>query len=269
MKRKHPKWLLRKISGSRSKYVDKPDYSDTRQIKNSSLENLPFRKSMGKSSSHLDTTLVKRWLHSQVGKDFDEVYALFIKRIQPKYLDRYKECIFWYVSRPHELDFDEAGMVIKPWERTFFIDPEHNILKKHSADDLKKAKPIKLYSNFYSLRYSMDSKHWKCLSSYLNFELSIKDKYKHLNKTHLSKIDAVVKKIKSLFQEAKEEIASLAMKSKNTEILLSKKHLIAVHFDLELGLNQFYILIEIAKDTKIWKIEFDDFQMINIVRIKR
>ena len=75
MKGKHNKWLLRKVSGSRGKYAHKPDFAETRHEKSTQAEILPFRKSMRKrGGTHLDTTLVKRWLHGQVDRNFDLVY---------------------------------------------------------------------------------------------------------------------------------------------------------------------------------------------------
>lgn len=134
------KWLIRKVSGSRRKYVLAGDYADTRHSKRPNLDDLPKRESMSNNQhSYLDTRLVKRWLHSKVGQDFDQVYAEFLTRIQPKYLDKYRECIFWYVEKNTEIK--ENGEVWGKWDGNpvklpysqqckFYIHPDTNKLER-------------------------------------------------------------------------------------------------------------------------------------------
>ncbi|RZK56747.1 MAG: hypothetical protein EOO91_11490 [Pedobacter sp.] len=138
---KEEKWLLRKSSGSKSKYKVKGDYADDKVSYLNLLDELPVRESVKTSYSFLDTSLVKKWLNNYIDQDFDFVYAEFIKRIQPKYLDEYKDCIFWYAEPKANVSFDEdgnvygkfMGKVVKlPYSITskFYVDPTSNLLKK-------------------------------------------------------------------------------------------------------------------------------------------
>jgi len=144
------KWLLRKSSGSKSKYKVKGRYADDKEQITDMYEVLPSREAIKKSSSYLDTSLVKRWLYSKVGCDFDDVYSEFISRIQPKYLHKYRECIFSYVHRKEFIRIMENGEV---WGRAreaepvrlpffkderFYIDPVTNQLMKIPEAQLKK-----------------------------------------------------------------------------------------------------------------------------------
>jgi len=138
------KWLIRKASGSLARHKIKGDYSESRNSKKDTIENLPKRESIGGKKTHksyLDTTLVKRWLHSKVGCDFDDVYSEFLTRIQPKYLEEYRDCIFWYVEKREFVEIQENGEV---WGKIdgnpirlpisiqgrFYVHPETNNLER-------------------------------------------------------------------------------------------------------------------------------------------
>lgn len=137
------KWLIRKASGSRRRYKLGGDYSDTRNSKVSSLDDLPKKEEMSHNGhTNLDTTPVKRWLHSKVGKDFDQIYAEFLTRIQPKYLDKYRECIFWYVEKNIEIKGngeiwgERDGQPVKvPYSRQakFYVHPDTNKLVRFAS----------------------------------------------------------------------------------------------------------------------------------------
>jgi len=137
------KWLLRKTSGSRYRYKMSGDYSEHRNANvNAELDELPHHESMGNKKPHdtyLDTSLVKRWLSAQVGKKFDAVYAEFLTRIQPKYLDEYRDCIYWYVEKREHVEVKENGEVwgknqgepvLLPYSQqgVFYVDPESGVL---------------------------------------------------------------------------------------------------------------------------------------------
>lgn len=135
------KWLLRKTSGSRSKYKSRGDYSKDKSSDLNLSDELPLHESVKKSDTHLDTSLIKRWLHNYIDQDFDFIYSEFLKRIQPKYLDEYKHCIYWYVEPKSQVSFDEKGIVYGfymgkvrklPYsvQSTFYVDPATNLLKK-------------------------------------------------------------------------------------------------------------------------------------------
>ena len=146
---KEEKWLLRKSSGSKSKYQIKGDYADGKAA-NLNLENeLPLRESVKTAHTYLDTSLVKKWLRNYINKDFDFVYAEFLKRIQPKYLDEYKHCIFWYTEPKANVSFDEEGNVCGIWngkvmqlpisvQSSFYVEPATNLLKNIPEHQFKK-----------------------------------------------------------------------------------------------------------------------------------
>lgn len=92
------KWLIRKTSGSRTKYKMKGDYADIRNRKKSMLEDLPHKEPMRRNYrndhfSYLNTSPVRWWLNTKAGNDFDTVCSEFLTRIQPKHLERYPICI--------------------------------------------------------------------------------------------------------------------------------------------------------------------------------
>jgi hypothetical protein len=139
------KWLIRKTSGSRSRLKSNGDYSDDRNSKKAvDYNDLPQNESIRNKNyhhTHLDTTLVKRWLHSQVGLNFDDIYSEFLRRIQPKYLDEYRECIYWYVAKKENFEIKENGEVwikcfgqdvklTSSMRMSFYVDPTSNKLKK-------------------------------------------------------------------------------------------------------------------------------------------
>lgn len=136
------KWLLRKTSGSRAKHKTKGDFSDNRNGKSDVYENMPRRESMqGKNAkrTYLDTTLVYRWLQSKIGENFNDVYAVFLTRIQPKYLDEYRNCIFDYLEPSKTVVFEEgvvfgtlhdARVELPYGMKKLYVDPNSNLIKK-------------------------------------------------------------------------------------------------------------------------------------------
>lgn len=155
------KWLLRKAARSKSEYHRNRNYSEhdkgTKKYQVSE-DATPKHEGMKKKGSNgwgsIDTTPVKRWLYSQVGKDFNHVYSQFIARVQPKYLEDYKDCIYWYVlekklvimidgeaydtsrirkEQPHPFKLPFGSL-------RFFIHPDTNILHVASTYVRKKKK---------------------------------------------------------------------------------------------------------------------------------
>ncbi|MDD7914682.1 hypothetical protein [Polaribacter ponticola] len=136
------KWLLRKTSGSRAKHKTKGDFSNNRNGKSDDLEYLPKRESMqGKNAKNtfLDTGLVYRWLQSKVGENFDTVYSEFLTRIQPKYLDEYRNCIFYYLEPSKTVVFEDgitfgtlhdARVALPYGKKKLYVDPVSNLIKK-------------------------------------------------------------------------------------------------------------------------------------------
>ena len=137
------KWLLRKTSGSRSKHKETGDFSTRRKTDfNEDFDDLPMRESIqGKNTkrTYLDTSLVYRWLQTKVHQDFDAVYSEFLTRIQPKYLDAYRNCIFEYIEPSKTVVFEEgiiygtlhdARVVLPYGKKKLYIDPTSNLIKK-------------------------------------------------------------------------------------------------------------------------------------------
>ena len=136
------KWLLRKASSSRAKFKETGDFSSRRGGKFSNFEDLPTKESMqGKNSkkTYLDTTLVNRWLQSKINQDFDEVYSEFLTRIQPKYLDAYRHCIYEYLEPKKSVviegktiygTFYDAKIKLPNGKKKLYVDPESNKIKK-------------------------------------------------------------------------------------------------------------------------------------------
>lgn len=272
MKRKQHKWLLRKVSGSRGKYAYKPDFADTRHQKNTQAEILPYRESMPKrGGTHLDTTLVKRWLHGQVGRDFDLVYSDFLKRIQPKYLESYKECIYYYVTKAHELVFDETSLVVEPFSNLFYINPNSNVLEKHSELVLKRAKNIYLISpsTYCTFLYQKAMKQWESQRVEM-CTIVIRDIEKRLTKDDFSTIDYVINNIDKLRKSGEQAMNSFALKYRNTDILLSQKNLFLIHFDMNKGLGTYTLWYEVVKDSsKDWKVTFEGKKALDIQRVRK
>jgi hypothetical protein len=145
------KWLLRKSSGSKSKYKIKGNHADDKSSNLNLWDELPIRESVKIANSFLDTSLVKKWLNNYIDQDFDFIYSEFIKRIQPKYLDEYKECIFWYAEPKANVSFDKDGNVYGTWNgksvklpnsqsSKFYVDPTTNLLKKIPEHQFKREK---------------------------------------------------------------------------------------------------------------------------------
>jgi len=146
---KEEKWLLRKTSGSRSRFKSGGDYKDDKIPNLDLLNELPMREGLKKTSNYLDSGLIKKWLHNYIGKDFDYIYSEYLKRIQPKYLADYKDEIYLYAEARANVSFDQDGNVCGRWagkivklpsnvHSSFYVDPETNLLKKIPEGQFKK-----------------------------------------------------------------------------------------------------------------------------------
>ena len=108
---KSGKWLLRKVSGSRGRYKTRGKYSEDKESVIVAYSDLPLHEAVKKGRSYLDTSLIKRWLYSKVGCDFDEVYSEFLTRLQPKYRDQYRASIFGYLQKKEWIEVKDNGEV--------------------------------------------------------------------------------------------------------------------------------------------------------------
>lgn len=127
------KWLLRKKSGSRNHYkrnwldYERPDHKA--EFQHEDVEE-KFAKREGmttKDKNGIDTTLVKKWLYAQVGNNFDDVFAEFLTRIQPKYMDTHKDCIYWYVDKANDIVIQEDKVYVYWGSR--YIDKSQNFIE--------------------------------------------------------------------------------------------------------------------------------------------
>ncbi len=150
MKGTSTKWLLRKASGARARHKVKGNYKHDAKRLTDMFDDLPEREAVKHSKSYLDTSLVKRWLYSKVGQDFDQVYSAFLTGLQPKYKEEYRDCIYWYVERKELVTIQANGEV---WGKTrsdavpvklpnsvqsrFYVDPASNLLCAIPAEQFK------------------------------------------------------------------------------------------------------------------------------------
>ncbi len=77
-----------------------------------------------------------------MGLNYDLVYSEFIKRIQPKYREEYKDCIYRYVVKAKDVVVKDSGEIkqlarygrmevkIYPHYLPFYVCPKTNILKR-------------------------------------------------------------------------------------------------------------------------------------------
>ena len=87
-----------------------------------------MNESFKHSYNAIDTTLVKRWLFSQVGEDFDDVYSRFLERLQPQYREEYRHCIFWYVEPAKNVTVSGMGLVYGHGNNAYMGSPQMNLL---------------------------------------------------------------------------------------------------------------------------------------------
>ena len=255
------KWLLRKTSGSRNKHTYKPDYADTRNAKRGDLEYLPKKEPIGKGRTWLDTRLIGRWLHKQVGRNFDLVYSDFLKRVQPKYLEEYSDAIFYYVDKEEE----ERNLYYSS-RRRFYIDPVTNILCKYP--ETGRLKRLAKRSKFGYFHYSYANKRWE-VRHFKGFEIIInKDEtltdeaFKETEK-YLDKIDKLLTKSYAAIDEILSNIGLGLIRTNE------KAPVKMIFYDSEKLENYSFeirVLVVGENDHK-WRVKFKDFTIEDVKRI--
>jgi hypothetical protein len=156
------KWLVSRMKSSGSKNArvrGGPGYADSRNGKQSQgWEELPMRTSIRRDRSgfsKLNTDLLVRFLHTQVGKSWTEVYAALMERIPTKlrydlrFLDK---IIAVKVVRQGDRWWDHRAncYVITRWEHLherqygsywapFLVDPETGTLQKNDCFGSRRA----------------------------------------------------------------------------------------------------------------------------------
>ncbi len=256
--KKTNKWLLRKVSGSRAKRTYKPDYSESRNKKQGNIDELPTREPMGKGHTFLDTTLVKRWLYSQTGSDFDDVYSRFLTRIQPKYLDAYRNCIFDYVDKSEEVKYDSNDKIVS-CGKPFYIEPSTNILTKYPTPKKDTSTGIisNLLGEFY---YEKNTQKWIAKGQYPNIiyngDITI------LSPTHLQEIGNYIRKKDQLIQKAILRIDEFAVVNKIPLVKNSSKSLLSIEFVDTEPRWTYHMFFEAAiTGNKDWRVTFNNFSI--------
>jgi len=261
MRRKEPKWLLRKVSGSRGRFAFKPDYSATRHKKQLNLEELPQREGMGRGHSYLDTTLVKRWLYKQEGRNFDAVYSDFLKRVQPKYLDAYKDCIFEYVDKPE--DTKAEGVIKFSSNKPFYIQRISKILKKYSDSEIK-SRSSKIITNSIGRFYFQHKEQiWETIG--VSPIIKFKGDIANLTLQRIEAIKNYLDKIERLKLKAIDEINEFAEANKIEMIVNGLKTLLAIELlqsKKEVKINLYFDVAGNRK--KDWKVAFTGFTIETI-----
>jgi hypothetical protein len=146
------RWLISRLktSGSRKQYAISGDYSTTRHAKRPPLMDLPYRESIRKPmqfyNGKIHTGLIKRFLYSQVGKDWNDVHSEIVARIPTRLLD-FKFCIYWYVHEKVEIredglwDKKDNRYIEDKWARDiFYVDPETNLLVLKRIENIRRRK---------------------------------------------------------------------------------------------------------------------------------
>jgi hypothetical protein len=151
-KRHNKRWLISRLktSGSKRRYVNDGDYSDTRNSKkNKNWDELPNFKGMGQSfkffNSKINYGLLIRFLRGKNGSDWNDVQKEVSERI-PSNLSEYKDCLKWFVSDLIEKREDglwdkreQKYLLLNPNEpydwnihvsKEFYVNPDSNVLVK-------------------------------------------------------------------------------------------------------------------------------------------
>jgi hypothetical protein len=104
-----------KTSGSKRKHLHNGRYADERHLQRSAdYEELPSHESIKSTkkfgNGKINYGLLVRFLRSQVGNDWNEVYSEIISRIPTKLLD-YKDMVYWFVA--DKVEFIDG----RPWNK--------------------------------------------------------------------------------------------------------------------------------------------------------
>lgn len=71
---------------------------------------LPQREQMGNYSwlRMFNFIPLERWLHSQIGQNFDKVYSEYLKRLPPKHKELLRNEIYRFVMKPGRIEFKDG-----------------------------------------------------------------------------------------------------------------------------------------------------------------
>ncbi|MBO0950687.1 hypothetical protein [Fibrella forsythiae] len=152
------KWLISRLktSGSKREYITNGSYAEDRQRMNSdAFDDLPKFESISRSTQFyngkINDTLLKRFLETQIGLDWDEVYEKIQERIPTK-LKEYHQVICWFVADRIKIVDDKAFdlreqkfinfdkvFVVGNIHKDFVVSPDDNKLYRFSdfGDKLK------------------------------------------------------------------------------------------------------------------------------------
>lgn len=268
MKRKTNKWLLRKVSGSRGKYTYKPDYADFRNKKQDQFAPYPQKQPMGKGRTWLDTSLVKRWLHSQTQRNFNDVYAAFLRRIQPKYLENYRDCIYYYVDKPGEVSYKTTNpKQVAPGRKPFYIDPESNLLEKYSQKERKENR-VRLINNELGTFSFKDNEQPTLRSRNRIPTLLIRSETITISKEKVLRIQSVLEQLDRVKDKAIEHIDKHALSANIKNITKTRKEILSITFFSTAPSRKYQLCIDIGSNSKLnWIVEFEEF-VVQDVRVE-
>lgn len=254
-KKSNNKWLLRKIRGNSY------NYNHRSEVATKDLDNLPRRTGMGKNQNGLDSTLVKRWLYPQVGRNFDEVYSDYLVRIQPKYRATHAECIYYYVDRPHEVTYDAENNAIgsNRYRNKFYIDP-NNILRKFP--DTPKEKQPSIESEFGSFVKAKHGYKLWFLKDYNTKKVSGCTQIMSIGDTisseRLKIITKYLKKTNILKENSIQAVKNSMKKGQAAAFMRSNKHLLSIKFYSSFYSNKYQVVLEVSnKRYRYYQIDFN------------
>lgn len=268
MKRKSNKWLLRKVSGSRGKYTSKPDYADFRNKKQDRSGYLPQKEPMGKGRTWLDTSLVKRWLYGQTQRNFDDVYSSFLKRIQPKYLESYKDCIFYYVDKPEEVRYkSNDSKNVLPSSSPFYIDPKSNLLEQYSEKE-KKENHVRFIANELGTFSYKNTDQLILRSSDQTPTLFIHTDTITFSKEEIASMQSVLEQLDRVQNKAMEHIDNYALSTNVKNVTNARKSLLSIEFFHTKPSRTYHLCFDIASNSTLnWIVEFEEF-VVREVRVE-
>lgn len=255
-KKSNNKWLLRKIRGRSYKYNSRSE------VTTNDLDNLPSRAGMGKNQNGLDSTLIKRWLYPQVGRDFDDVYSDYLVRIQPKYRATHAECIYYYVDQPYEVTYDAENNAIgsSRYRSTFYIDTD-NILQKYPDTPKEKRPSIESeFGSFLRAKHSYNGLWF--LKDYNAKKLSgctqIISIGEAISNERLKVITKYLKKTNTLKENSIQAVKNSMKKGQAANFMRSNKHLFSIKFYSPVYPNKYQVVLEVSnKRYRYYQIDFN------------
>jgi len=263
---RHTKWLLRK-SRKGYKYETRTSVSTK-----TPLEEMPKREGMGKSHNYLDTTLLARWLQRQVGRNFNDIYANYLERIQPKYIDTYRDQILNYVTEAHEVVFTEDGIPATTGFRRMglYIDPTTNLLCRYPQ--ARRNRRPELKSKFGYFTPKPYSSAWELVGYHLTSladcrELWIKGKELTNEQVHL--VDNYLQAFKTIRKNSLQAIKNTLSSEQRSVFAKATKTIGRLHFQSQHP-HKYTVYFEVfTHQYTTYQIEFNHFKVVKMEKLEK